>query len=114
MEKQTRVDRRKAPRKIKRLPIRYSDGQKEHSGMSSDFSSSGLFIRTRNALSPGTYIKMALEVKENHKIDLAGLVIWAVKTGIRDFKNGMGVKLISTPRAYEDFVRDIWAVHDKE
>ncbi len=107
MERQTRVERRKAPRKIKRLPIRYSDGQKEHSGISSDFSLEGLFIRTRNALPPGTPLKMVLEIGRNQKINLAGLVIWSVKTGIMDFKNGMGVKITSKPIEYMEFILNL-------
>ncbi|MBI4680476.1 MAG: PilZ domain-containing protein [Nitrospirae bacterium] len=107
MERQTRVERRKAQRKIRRLPISYSDGQKEHSGISSDFSLEGLFIRTRNALPPGTPLKMVLEVGQNQKINLAGLVIWSVKTGIMDFKNGMGVKITSKPTEYTEFILNL-------
>ena len=107
MERQTRVERRKAQRKIRRLPISYSDGQKEHSGISSDFSLEGLFIRTRNALPPGTPLKMVLEVGQNQKINLAGSVVWSVKTGIMDFKNGMGVKITYKPIEYMEFILNL-------
>lgn len=98
---------KRAPRKIKRLPITFSDGVVEHNGISSDFSSSGLFIRTRKAFDPGTPLKMVLEVDESRKIPLTGVVARAIKTGVLDFKNGMGMMLTSIPKAYEDFLKEL-------
>jgi Tfp pilus assembly protein PilZ len=94
----------RAVRKIKRLPITFSDGSVEYTGTSSDFSSTGLFIRTRKAFNPGTSMKMVLEVDESHKIALTGVVARAIKTGVLDFKNGMGIQLTSIPQAYGDFL----------
>lgn len=99
--------KRGAKRRIKRLTIIFTDGKMEHTGMSSDFSSTGLFIRTRKAFNPGTPVKMVFEVDENHKIELAGVVTRAIKTGVMDFKNGMGIKLSYIPQAYEDFLKEI-------
>ncbi len=99
--------KRIAERRIRRLTITFTDGKMEYSGISSDFSSTGLFIRTRKAFNPGTPVKMLLEVDENRKIELAGVVARAIKTGAMDFKNGMGIKLSYIPQAYEDFLKEI-------
>jgi len=99
--------KRESPRRIRRLPITFSDGKDEHTGISSDFSVSGLFIRTRKALSPGTSLSMVLEIDESRKIRLTGVVVRAIKTGVMDFKNGMGVKLASVPEEYKDFIREL-------
>jgi hypothetical protein len=50
---------------------------------------------------------MVLEVGQNQKINLAGLVIWSVKTGIMDFKNGMGVNITSKPIEYTEFILNL-------
>jgi len=100
-------DKRIAPRKIKRLSVTFSDGKDEYSGTSSDFSATGLFIRTRKALSPGTSLKIVVELDENRKVTLTGMVVRSIKTGIADFKNGMGIKLTNIPKDYEDFIQNL-------
>ncbi len=98
------TDRRRAKRTIKRLLITFSNGELEYKGLSSDFSDIGIFIRTRKAFAPGTPVKMILEVDENEKITLTGEVVWAIKTGILDFKNGMGIRLSNVQQSYKDFL----------
>ena len=100
-------DKRIAPRKIKRLSVTFSDGKDEYSGTSSDFSATGLFIRTRKALSPGTPVKMVIELDNNRRINLTGVVVRSIKTGIADFKNGMGIKLTPIPQEYQDFINKL-------
>jgi len=95
------------PRRTKRLTISFSDGKGQYSGTSSNCSLTGIFIRTRKAFNPGTSLKMVLEIDDHRKIDLTGTVVWATRTGIMDFKNGMGIKLTSIPQAYEDFVKEL-------
>ncbi len=99
--------KRVAKRRIKRLSITFTEGKVEYTGMSSDFSSTGLFIRTRKAFNPGTPVKMVIEVDKNRKIELAGVVTRAIKTGVMDFKNGMGIKLSYIPQVYENFLKEI-------
>ena len=94
-------------RLTKRLSVMFSDGVTDHHGVSSNISSSGLFIRTRKALPPGTPLKIVLEVGKDRKMDLEGEVAWSLKTGVADFKNGMGVKLSRIPQEYEDLVKDL-------
>ncbi len=101
------MGKRQFTRKIKRLTITFTDGVKEHSGVSSDFSSNGIFIRTRKPFKPGTSLKMVLEINENKKIELTGIVARAIKFGTMVIKDGMGVRLDSIPDAYEDFLMDL-------
>ncbi len=102
------TDKRRARRKIKRLFITFSDGVSEHKGISSDFSDTGLFIRTRiNAFDPGTPVNVVLEVDEDRGIKLTGEVVRAIRTGILDFKNGMGIRLTDIPQSYKDFLEEL-------
>ncbi len=101
------MDKRAGKRRIKRLPITFSDGKINNSGTSSDFSSNGLFIRTRKAFAPGTSLEMVLEMDDNRKIELTGVVARAIKTGLSDFKNGMGIKLTSVPQDYKGFLKEL-------
>jgi Tfp pilus assembly protein PilZ len=98
----------RAIRKIKRLSVVFSDGKEEHRGTTSDFSFSGLFIRTRKPFPTGTELKIVLEIDENIKIELTGVVARSIKTRVVDFKNGMGVKLNPpTSREYRDFLGEL-------
>jgi Tfp pilus assembly protein PilZ len=94
-------------RHTKRLPVLFTSGDTEFLGTTSNLSLTGLFIRTRKALNPGTLLKMVLEVDKDKKINLEGEVAWSLKTGLADFKNGMGVKLKNIPQAYEELLKEV-------
>ncbi len=97
----------RAIRKIKRVPIVFSTSQNEYHGTSSDFSFTGLFIRTSKPFVPGTHLKMILEIDENRRIEISGVVARASKTRSLDFKNGMGVKITSRTQEYKDFLKEL-------
>ncbi len=102
------ADKRRATRRIKRLFITFSDGVSEHKGISSNFSETGLFIRSRiNAFDPGTPVNVVLKVDEDREIALTGEVVRALRTGIPDFKNGMGIRLSDIPQSYKDFLEEL-------
>jgi Tfp pilus assembly protein PilZ len=98
------VEKRNFKRKVKRLNITFSDGSVELCGVSSDFSCKGLFIRTRKSFQEGTNLKMKLELEDGLKVSLTGIVRRSIKTRIKDFKQGMGVELVSFPKEYDDYV----------
>ncbi len=50
---------------------------------------------------------MVIELDNNRKINLTGVVVRSIKTGIADFKNGMGIKLTSIPQEYQDFINEL-------
>lgn len=89
----------------KRFSLTFSNGKDEYNGVTSNLSITGLFIRTRNAFPPGTNIRIMLEIDKDRRIDLNGVVTWAVKTGVADFKNGMGVRLTNIPKEYEELMK---------
>jgi len=98
--------RQTTKRHTKRLQVLFSNGESEFSGTTSNLSFTGLFIRTKKAFNPGTSLKIVLEVDRDKKIDLEGEVAWSLKTGLSDFKNGMGVKLRNIPPTYEEFLKE--------
>lgn len=89
------------------MTVTFSDGHVEHQGTSSDFSFTGIFIRTRKSFAPGTHIKMVMEIDENKKITITGVVARSIKTRGSDFKNGMGVKISPITEEYKDFLKDL-------
>jgi len=91
----------------RRLSLTFSNGEVEYNGVTSNISETGLFIRTRKPFPPGTNIIVKIETPDTRDIMMEGVVIWALKTGISDFKDGMGVKLINIPEAYRVLLRKI-------
>lgn len=102
------MNKRNCKRKIRRLNIFFSVGNAEHSGISSDFSCNGLFIRTRKGFSEGTTLQMKLEFENGEKLQLTGTVKRAIKTLASNFKNGMGVELTSIPYEYDKFIEELY------
>ena len=101
------TEKRGSARFRKELPLTFSNDNGNYKGMSSDFSDSGIFVITREPFKPGSNIKMSLEVTEKKKIYLSGIVVRAIKTGIEDVKDGMGVKLNNSPFIYHNFVKTL-------
>jgi Tfp pilus assembly protein PilZ len=93
-----------AQRKIKRLPVIFSDGKREYRGTTANLSHTGVFIRTRHILKPTTPIKLILELEDNSTIALTGIVVRFLKLGTSVFKDGMGIKLITIPEEYKDMI----------
>ncbi len=102
------MNKRLCKRKIRRLNIIFSDGQSEHSGISSDFSCNGLFIRTRKGFKEGTRLSMKLEFENRSFINLEGIVKRTVKTQIANFKNGMGIELSFVPKEYDMLIEELY------
>lgn len=93
------------PRFTKRLEVRFGSGVLNFTGILSNLSESGLFIRTNRGFAPETMIDIELVMPDGKISFLKGLVKWAVKTPISTLKNGMGIELIKKDAAYMDFVK---------
>jgi Tfp pilus assembly protein PilZ len=112
------MEKRACKRKIRRLNITFSDGNEEYSGISSDFSCNGLFIRTRKGFTEGKILTMKLELEDGKIIPLTGIVKRTTKINISGFnissyktssyKNGMGIKLTSIPEEYDNFIKELY------
>jgi Tfp pilus assembly protein PilZ len=99
------ADKREAKRKIKRLPVTFSCKTEEYFGISSNISTTGLFIRTRKAFKTGLSVNMVLELDENSKISLSGVISRAkIKTKFETSNCGIGVQLTEASEAYLDFL----------
>ena len=101
------IERRSGERLVRELPLVFSNSGEEHRGMSSDFSVTGLFIITREPFSPGTSLKIRLEVSEREKIHLSGVVARTIKTGEGSIKDGMGIKLNNAPFKYHQLIESM-------
>lgn len=101
------IERRSTKRFAQALPIVFRNSEKEYRGVSMDFSASGLFILTREPLSPGTSLKISLEISDKERIYLKGVVVRTIKMGDINIKDGMGVKLNEVPYKYHQFLESI-------
>lgn len=101
------VGKRLARRFEKALPVVFRNSEKECRGVSMDFSAAGLFILTREPFSPGTSLKINLEVSKRKTIYLAGVVVRTIKTGNIKMKNGMAIKLNEVPFLYHKLLESI-------
>ncbi|MBI5026073.1 MAG: PilZ domain-containing protein [Nitrospirae bacterium] len=96
---------RGAKRVIKRLEIKFYAGGASYTGITSNLSESGLFIRTFRGVVPGSILDMELMLPDGNVLKLSGKVIRTVKTQFRSEKNGMGIKLIGHPDQYLEFLK---------
>jgi Tfp pilus assembly protein PilZ len=102
------ADKRKDKRKIKRLHITILCGENQHKGISSNFSFSGLFIKTRKKFKPGSSVSMILEVNDSQKMSLRGTIA-RTKIGSKfdKFNDGIGIQLTTIPQAYKHHVETL-------
>jgi hypothetical protein len=92
------------PRFTKRLEARFSSGGISFTGISSNLSESGLFIRTNRGFAPDTAIDIEMVMPDGKTSSLKGLVRRTIKTPLSS-KNGMGVELIEKDAAYINFLK---------
>jgi Tfp pilus assembly protein PilZ len=103
------ADKRGSNRKIKRYHTTFLCGKDQHRGITSNLSKTGLFIKTRKKFTPGSLVKIILHLDENRKIALRGEIARVNTTSKFDnsFKNGIGIKLTSSPEEYKDLLKDL-------
>jgi len=113
MIRTVRQEKRRQERFTRRCEIEFSSGSQTYFGISSNFSISGLFIRTRNPFVPGTFIAIVLHLPNGSLSKLTGRVIRAHKTtlgatvsasGFFKEKDGMGVELTEKDSYYLQFI----------
>jgi hypothetical protein len=97
-------EKRKYRRYRKRLEVKFSPGGNSFTGISSDLSEYGIFIRTQKGLSPGTLIYIDLVLPDGKVSFLKGIVKRTLKTSISSLKNGMGVEIIEKDDVFNDFI----------
>lgn len=99
------ADKRSAKRRIKRMHITFSCDGKEFRGISSNVSYTGLFIKTRKKFKTGSSVNMIVNIDDNQKMNLNGVIARTKLTSKFDrLENGIGIKLIETPNVYKEFM----------
>lgn len=102
------MPKRRHHRFVKRLETTFSSGDLKHSGISSDLSVSGLFIRSQRGFVPGTVLDITLYISEDNVSRLKGIVRRTIKTSMTTMvKNGMGVELTEIDSNYREFLKSI-------
>jgi hypothetical protein len=102
------MDRREHPRFVKRLKTTFHSNGNAYTGISSNISKNGLFIRTSKGFSPDTIINIEIVMPDNTISNLKGIVIRTIKTPFTSMKNGMGVKLLEKDATFMDFVESLY------
>lgn len=98
-------DKRKYKRFNRMLEVEFSAGADKLTGISSNFSKKGMFIRTRYGLPAGTLLDIAIHMPGNKISRVKGIVRRSVKTNTALVKNGMGVELIHRDSNFLEFIK---------
>lgn len=101
------ADRRKHQRFIKRLTTTFCFDQSRFTGISSDLSEGGLFIRTFRGFPANTPIRIELMLPNNKTSSLKGIVRRTLRTNLTTKKNGMGIEIIEKDEPFIDFVTSV-------
>lgn len=101
------MSKRQFNRHRKRLETIFTPGTERYSGITSDVSGGGLFIRTRNPFAPGSILDIEIYLPDGKTSKLKGRVKRAIKTQIAAIKNGMGIELLEKDSNYINFVKEI-------
>jgi len=100
------VKKRFSHRFTKRLELTFSSGDSKFTGISSDLSEGGLFIRTQHGLTPGSLIDIEIYLPNGEVGRLKGIVRRTVKAPLAMVKNGMGVELVERNQSYLEFLKN--------
>jgi hypothetical protein len=98
-------DKRKYARFTRMLEVEFSAGADKFTGITSNFSKKGIFIRTRYGLPAGALIDIVINLPGNKTSRVKGVVRRSVKAKTSLVKNGMGVELIHRDANFLDFIK---------
>ncbi len=101
------MQKRRSKRIIKRLEAKFISGGISYTGITSNLSKQGIFVRTKKGLTPGTILELKLYLPSGEGINLHGKVKRTVKTQFQNIKNGMGIELIDIPPKYIEFLKTL-------
>ncbi len=84
--------------------------------ISSNFSLSGLFLKTRKKFKPGSPVNVTLHAGDDQQISLQGKIAWVKSSGKKSsvydkFNEGIGITLTETPEEYKEFLKVIIREH---
>jgi ribosomal protein S27E len=101
------MGKRTQPRITKRLETQFGAKGHNFTGISSNVSENGIFIKTRHSFIPGTILTIDLILPDGKVCHLQGHVKRTFKSSITSLKNGMGIELILKDDSYKDFMQSL-------
>lgn len=112
-----KTEQRRHRRYIKRCEIEFSTNGTAYRGISSNFSLSGLFIKTSKPFAEDTLVDLIIHLPNGLISELKGIVRRAFRNPVNIQKNGMGIELTEKDSNYDDFINSIFSNvnvdHDK-
>lgn len=99
------MERRKHPRFIKRLTTKFFSDDASYMGITSDLSQNGLYIRTKNGITPNSVVDIELYMPDHRVALLKGIVRRTYRTHLNSIKNGMGIEIIENDETFIHFVK---------
>jgi Tfp pilus assembly protein PilZ len=102
-----KAEKRIHKRYIKRCEIKFSSNGTIYSGISSNFSQNGLFIKTSKPFAIDNVINLTIYLPNGSIAALTGIVRRALRNSINMQNNGMGIELIEKDSNYSDFLKAI-------
>ncbi len=106
------MSKRKQHRHTKRLQTTFTCDTESCTGITSDVSENGLFIRTRKGLAPGSLLDIEINLPNGEISKIRGRVIRTVRTQLQAMKNGMGIEIIEKDASYINLVNALQTESD--
>ena len=103
------AEKRKTKRKRKRLRVTFSSHGLEFNGFACNWSSTGIFIKTRKPFKPGVPVEVTLHVDKDCTICVRGWSVRATNVGFVYCKNGMGIQLVSEYEEYRIYLNELFS-----
>lgn len=95
-----------ALRKMLAMPVQFGTGPTLFSAMTGNLSESGLFVMTLVPFDPGTGVRVLLDLDVG-PIGLQGKVVWKREAVVLGRPVGMGIRLVTPPAPYLEFVLEL-------
>lgn len=89
------------------MEVECSANDQSSRGISSNFSLSGLFMRTNHPFAPGTPVNLIIHLPDGAIAMAKGVVKMAQKTPLASMKNGMGIEIIEKDANYVAFLKSL-------
>jgi hypothetical protein len=100
-------ERRKHPRFVKRLPVKFFIDNECLTSLSSDLSENGIFLRTNRGTNVNCVVTIQLFLPSDTVSHIKGIVRRTVRTPFSEMKNGMGIEILEKDEAYGHFIKSI-------
>lgn len=109
------ANKRQQKRFIKRCEVEFTADNLTLRGISSDFSLTGLFIRTNHPYTPGTLFDILIYLPDGLISKVKGKAVRALKTPtgmvigtpVKSLKNGMGIEITERDHNYLHLIRSM-------